>query len=251
MKILATLLLFANLALGLWNYTHGPARPATPRPIHPERLQVVSAATLKAAPALPPVKPTPETPGADVNPGAANMKPKASGAPPVSKPRSAPAASAQSFKKTAFTAPVTARPHRHAQCWDLGPVGRHAAAAALLGRLHLPGRVVRHPGPPAYRLYLPAGTPWPATAALHKLGIKGAYVTHGPSGGAVLSLGVFLREAAARRELRALRAHHVAARIGPFGAPARYYAEVHLSSPSGAFWKRLGAVGHAPCRGGP
>ncbi len=251
MKALAALLLFANLALGLWNYTHGPARPAIPRPIHPERLQVVSAATLKAAPAQPPANPAAQAPGAEANPGAANGGGKAARTPPVSKPEPAAATPARPFKKTAFTAPVTVTTTRPAQCWDLGPLRQHAAAAALLGRLHLPGRIVRRPGPPAYRLYLPAGTPWPARPVLHELGIRGAYVTHAPSGGAVLSLGVFLRETAAARELRALRAHHVAARLGPFGAPARYYAEVHLASASAGFWKRLGPVGHAPCAGGP
>ena len=181
----------------------------------------------------------------------AKATPQAAGTPPASQSKSPPATPSRPFKKTAFMAPVTVTPKRQARCWALGPLGQQAAATTLLGRLHLSGRIVRHPGPPAYRLYLPAGTRWPAATVLHRLGIKGAYVTHGPSGGAVLSLGVFLRQGAAARELQALRAHHLAARLGPFGAPARYYAEVHLSSPSRSFWKRLGAVGHAPCAGGP
>ncbi len=229
MRALAALLLFANLALGLWNYTHRPAAPTTPRPVHPERLQVVSAGALKGAPAPRLAKPAPEASAAKGAPPA-----------PLSKPAPAP------LKKTTFTAPVAAASGARGQCWDLGPIGQQAAAT-LLARLHRPGRVVRHPGPPAYRLYLPAGTPWPAAAALHKLGIAGAYVTHGPSGGAVLSLGVFLRQTAAQRERQVLRTHHVDARVGPFGAPARYYVEVKLSSVPAGFWKRLGSVGHTPC----
>lgn len=234
MRILAALLLFANLALGLWNYTHRPVPPTVPRPVHPERLQVVSAGSSQAMPAPPLIKPVPEAPPVKV-------VPKAATAPPApQKPAPAP------FKKTAFTAAVAAAPGSSGRCWNLGPMGQQAAAA-LLKRLHRPGRIVQHPGPPAYRLYLPAGAPWPAAAALHKLGIVGAYVTHGPSGGAVLSLGVFLRKTAALRERQALHAHHVEARLGPFGAPARYYVEMNLSSVSPAFWRRLGSVGHAPC----
>ncbi|MHB1514041.1 MAG: hypothetical protein ACYCTF_03125 [Acidiferrobacter sp.] len=233
MRILAALLLFANLALGLWNYTHRPVPPAVPRPVHPERLQVVSAESLQATPAPRLIKPVPEAPSAKVAP-----------APPApQKPAPAP------FKKTAFTAAVAAAPGSRGQCWNLGPMGRQAAAA-LLKRLHRPGRIVRHPGPPAYRLYLPAGAPWPSAATLHKLGIVGAYVTHGPSGGAVLSLGVFLRKTAALRERQVLYAHHVDAHLGPFGAPARYDVEMNLSSVSPAFWRQLGSVGHTPCGAG-
>ncbi len=245
MKIVAMLLLFANLALGLWNYTHRPVPPTIPRPVHPARLQVVPAGTLKAAPAPPSGKPVPQLP----LPKAAKAGPQAAADSLAQKTLAPPPASPTAFKKTVFTAHAPMTAGRRGQCWKLGPMGQRATAAALLARLHRPGRVLRRPGPPAYRLYLPAGTAWPVASALHKLGVVGAYVTHGPSGGAVLSLGVFLSKTAAVHEWRTLHAHHVPARIGPFGAPARYYAEVHLSSPSSVFWKRLGSVGHASCEG--
>ena len=72
-------------------------------------------------------------------------------------------------------------------------------------------------------------------------------MTHGPRGGEVLSLGVFLNHAAAIAELRRLRKDHLAVQIAPFGAPIRYYAEIHLAGSPTGLWQRLGSVGHHVC----
>lgn len=237
MKIVVGLLLFANLALGLWNYTHGAVPHPLPRPIHPGRLRVVSRPAAAATAGTPKVAPVP--PSAPL---------RAVPAPPgASRPRAA-----SPLKKAAFTTPgrtIPATPAR--QCWELGPVRRRASAAALLRRSGVRGRVVSHPGPPAYRVYVPAGPPWPSAGALRGLGVAGAYVTHGPAGGEVLSLGVFLQKKAALQELQVLQAHRVAARMGPFGAPPRYYAEIRLPAASRGPFKKLTGIGYRRCAGGP
>ena len=236
MKIVVGLLLFANLALGLWNYTHGAVPHPLPRPIHPGRLRVVSRPAAAATAGTPKVAPVP--PSAPL---------RAVPAPPgASRPRAA-----SPLKKAAFTTPgrtIPATPAR--QCWELGPVRRRASAAALLRRSGVRGRVVSHPGPPAYRVYVPAGPPWPSAGALRRLGVAGAYVTHGPAGGEVLSLGVFLQKKAAMRELRMLHTHHIAARMGPFGAPSHYYVEIHLRAASRGLFKTLTGVRHRRCAAG-
>ncbi len=232
MKIVVGLLLFANLALGLWNYTHGAVPHPLPRPIHPARLRLVPAPAISAAPVRPPGAPLGAMPA-----------PSKAGPPGV----------ASALKKTAFTTPRhNTAPTTHARpCWDLGPVRRRASAVALLRRSGVRGRVVSHPGPPAYRVYLPAGPSWPSADALRRLGVAGAYVTHGPAGGEVLSLGVFLQKKAALQELQVLQAHRVAARMGPFGAPPRYYAEIRLPAASHGLFKKLTGVGHRRCARGP
>jgi hypothetical protein len=241
MKILVGLLLFANLAAGFWNYTHALARHPLPRPIHPERLQVVSGSAgpmagtaLKAAPV--PV-PAPSRPPV--------ARPKALPPPPASRQ---PPQVVSPLKKTAYTPTSHVAPAaRTRQCWELGPVKRRKSAMALLHRTGVAGRVVSRLGRPAYRVYLPAGPAWPPAGALRRLGVVGAYVTHGPAGGEVLSLGVFLRKRAALLQLRALRAHHVAALMGPFGAPQRYYAQIRLSAAPRSLLNKLKGVGHRRC----
>lgn len=236
MKMMAGLLLFANLALALWNYTHEAMFHPLPHPIHPGRLQVVSAPAASATGAAskpPPVRPP-------TAPPAAMPAPSEAGRSVVASP----------LKKTAFTTSRRAAPA--GECWDLGPVGRRTSAIALLRRLGVRGRVVSHPGPPAYRVYLPAGPSWPSAHALRRLGVAGAYVTRGPVGGEVLSLGVFLQKKAAMRELRMLHAHRIAVRVGPFGAPPHYYAEIHLPvAASRKLFKTLTGVRHRHCVGGP
>ena len=239
MKALVGVLLFANLALGLWNYTHQVVGRPRPRAIHPGRLRVVRApAASTAAPA--PTAAPPRSPRAHL--GAVSAPLEAS--PPVAE---------SPLKKTAFATPAHSAPKAHArQCWDLGPVDHRALAVALLRRTGVRGRVVSHPGPPAYRVYVPAGPAWPSADALQGLGVAGAYVTHGPAGGEVLSLGVFLQKKAALRELRILHAHRIAARMGPFGAPPHYYAEIHLRvAASRKLFKTLTGVRHRRCVGGP
>ena len=238
MKTLVGVLLFANLALGLWNYTHQVVGRPLPHPIHPGRLRVVRApAASAAAPA--PKAALSRTPSAPLGAMPAPLE----AGPPVA---------ASPLKKTAFATQARTAPAAHSrQCWDLGPVGHRASAVALLRRTGVRGRVVSRPGPPAYRVYVPAGPPWPSAAVLQGLGVAGAYVTHGPAGGEVLSLGVFLQKKAAMRELRILHAHRIAARMGPFGAPPRYYVEIHLPIASRGLLKKLTGVGHRRCAGGP
>lgn len=248
MKFLVGFLLFLNLALGLWNYTHGPAPVHIPRPIHPERLGVVVASLPEASPARP-LAPMPAMPIPSLGLPANPPVPPKTAAPPQAAPKGGPPAAAHPLKKIAFTKAQAARSPAVSQCWDLGPVAQPAAAAAFLRRAGLRGRVVSRMGPPAYRIYLPAGAAWPDAARLRRLGVSGAYVTHGPAGGEVLSLGVFLSKGAAARELRTLRAHRLAALIGPFAVAARYYAEIRGPSGPQALWKRLAGIGHRPCAG--
>ncbi|WP_298134584.1 hypothetical protein [Acidiferrobacter sp.] len=245
MKILVGLLLFANLALGLWNYIYGPMRAHEPRLIHPQRLQVVPA-QLAAAAGPAPKAPTALSPPAPVSP----VSPQAHQAPAIATPTQPIASPVKTVRPTR---PVSIRPPvplPARQCWDLGPVKRRAAATALLRHIGLYGRVVSHPGAPAYRVYLPVGTPWPSVAMLHRLGVVGAYVTHGPAGGEVLSLGVFLQKKAALQQLHTFRAHSIAARIGAFGAPIHYYAQTHATLSAGLL-KKLAGVGHRGCRSLP
>ncbi len=235
MKGLVGVLLFANLALGLWNYTHEVVARPLPRPIHPRRLGIVRAPAAQAAAPAPKAAPT-RPPRAQLGVMPAPLE----AAPPVV---------ASPLKKTAFATRAHVAPAAQArQCWDLGPVGHRALAVALARRTGGGGRVVSRPGPPAYRVYLPAGPSWPSAVALRGLGVAGAYVTHGPAGGEVLSLGVFLQKKAAMRELRMLQAHHVAARMGPFGAPPHYYVEIHLRvAASRRLFKTLTGVRHRRC----
>ena len=237
MKALVGVLLFANLALGLWNYTHQVVGRPLPRPIHPRRLQVVRAPAASTAAPAPKAAPS-QTPRAPLGAMAAPLE-------------AGPSVVASPLKKTAFATHAHIAPAAHSrQCWDLGPVGHRASAVALLRRTGMRGRVVSRPGPPAYRVYLPAGPSWPSSDALRGVGVAGAYVTHGPAGGEVLSLGVFLQKKAAMRELRMLHAHHIAARMGPFGAPPHYYAEIHLQAASRGLLKTLTGVQHRRCAGG-
>ena len=237
MKALVGVLLFANLALGLWNYTHQVVARPLPHPIHPGRLRVVRAPAASTAAPAPKAAPS-QTPSAPLGAMPAPLE----AAPPVA---------ASPLKKTAFATQARSAPAAHSrQCWDLGPVGHRAAAVALLRRTGVRGRVVSRPGPPAYRVYVPAGPPWPSAAVLQGLGVAGAYVTHGPAGGEVLSLGVFLQKKAAMRELRMLHTHHIAARMGPFGAPSHYYIEIHLRAASRGLFKTLTGVRHRRCAAG-
>ncbi len=224
MKLAIGILAFLNLALGAWIYTHGAERVHAPRPVHPELLRIVGTPT--AAPPRPPIRPAPAPPA---------PQPPASPAPvPATRP----------LKKAVFErATLAAR----GVCVRLGPLASPAAALRLLQRLKLPGRWVEGPGSPAYRLYLPIGRPWPPAARLAAAGVRGAYVTHGPSGGEVLSLGVFVERSAARRERLILRAHGIDPSLAAFGAPGPFYAEIRSAIPRVAFGKRLGAVGPHRC----
>lgn len=114
-------------------------------------------------------------------------------------------------------------------------------------RLHVTGRVLTRLGPPAYRVFLPVGRPWPSAAALARVGVRGAYVAHGPTGSEVLSLGVFLKRQAALVEARYLQSRHLPVLIAPFGAPTHYYDRVRFTKVSAALWRKLGSVGHAVC----
>lgn len=231
MKGWVAVLLLANIGLALWDY--GWARPpvAAPRPLHVGRMRRVE-------PGLRARTPPPAPPVVAPAPGAA----AAPRPPKVQRPLTSPGARPRppGASKTASAAAQTT-------CWRLGPVLQRAEALGLLRRLHLSGRVSRLLGPPAYRVFLPVGAPWPSAAVLAKAGVRGAYVTHGPTGAEVLSLGVFLRRAAARAWARSLQSRHLPVRLAPFGAPTHYYDKVRLVHVPAGFWGKLGPIGHSVC----
>ena len=251
MKALILLLLLLNIGFGLWEYSHTQAPIGAPPPLHANRLRLAvgNATATPLIPVAPAVKAT-------------NLKPTTLKALPalaqtlkaaahqVSEGR-LPAMKAPAPIKVPLQTPLKSvrRPVQPVStCWQLGPVAKRDQAVQLMRRLHLTGRVLTVAGPPAYRVFLAATGPWPSAQVLAHLGVRGAYVTHGPTGGEVLSLGVFLEHDAAMRELRHLRKGHLAARIAPFGAPTHYYDKVHLTEVPAGFWHSLGSVGHHVCR---
>lgn len=235
MKWWVAVLLLGNIGLALWDY--GWARPpvAAPSPLHARRLQRVPPG---AQPLALPKVPVPAPTGTAVAPAApsAQRPPKAKGPAKSARGRSRPSVPPKRAPAAAQTA-----------CWRLGPVLQRAQAVSLLRRLHLSGQVFSRLGPPAYRVFLPVGAPWPSVAVLASDGVRGAYVTHGPTGAEVLSLGVFLQRAAALAEVRLLQSRHLAVRLAPFGAPTHYYDTVRLARVSVGFWRKLGPIGHAVC----
>lgn len=234
MKALAGVLLLLNVGLGLWIAGHRTSEDQAPPPWHAQRLQAVPDRNLPSA-----RKPLFSHALAARPPGRSVGRALSGSSPPRT-----------SLKRTSFAEDVSARPSRELKlgsCWELGPLATPRRGRTLLHRLHLKGRVVARMGPPAYRVFLPLGTPWPDAFALKRLGVQGAYTTHGPTGGEVLSLGVFLKKGAALREVRALRARQLLVHVAPFGAPSYYYDKVRLRTVSAAFWRRIGGVRHRPC----
>ncbi len=238
MKWWVAVLLLANIGLALWGYGWAPQPVAAPRPLHARRLQWVVPG---AQPLALPLAPAPAATGLAAAPVApvapvAQRPPKARRPAPSARGRSSPPVVPKAAPAAAQTA-----------CWRLGPVLQRAQAVSLLRRLHLSGQVFSRLGPPAYRVFLPVGAPWPSAAVLVSDGVRGAYVTHGPTGAEVLSLGVFLKRAAALAEVRLLQSRHLAVRLAPFGAPTHYYDTVRLARVSVGFWRKLGPIGHAVC----
>lgn len=216
MKILMVALLLANVAVGLWGYLDAP--PA--RPVPPVRHR----AQLRRV-----------TPG----PAASAPSPAQRAVPSALPPA---AATTAALRAVLVTTPSTG-------CWRLGPLASRPRAQDLLRSLRLTGRVVAAAAVVrAWRVYLSARTPWPSVAALAHLGIDGAYVVRGPTGGQVLSLGVFTNIGAARRWQRQLAADHLVTHRAPLTTPRPYYDEVVMHRPLPAFWRRLGLVGHRRCR---
>jgi len=226
MKALVLLLLFLNIGLGLWVYGYSQPPTGVPLPLHADRLHLVSGVAPVSLP------PTQAAPSKTAAPNALAVPP----AVPVPKAPPRPVVDVANRK-----------PSSQAGCWRLGPVPRRDEALRLLHQLHLTGHVLSRAGAPAYRIFLPAAIHWPSAQILTHLGVRGAYVTHGPAGGEVLSLGVFVSHAAATAELRHLRKGHLVAQIAPFGAPTHYYDEVRLARVPAGLWRRLGSVGHHLC----
>ncbi|MDA8362127.1 MAG: hypothetical protein M0Z44_09130 [Gammaproteobacteria bacterium] len=203
MKIAFLFLLLANAALGVWGYLHVSAGVIAPAPYHPGRL-------------------------VRWQPPAAAVRPPAPAAAPATHPP-APAA-----KKPAQPKPAAAPVH----CWRFGPFATRARAVAFLG--HQPGAVHVQAGHvTAYRVFLPVSMTWPDAVQLRADGVQGAYVTRGPRGGRVLSLGVFNNRAATRRYRGDLLRHGLRARQAALVSPAQYYADLLTrSSLNGALVKR-------------
>lgn len=236
MKWWVAVLLLGNIGLALWDY--GWARPpvAAPSPLHAGRMRRVEPGVHARTPSPAPVAPAPPVVAPAPRAAAVHRPPKAQR--PLKSPGARPRP--QGASKTASAAAQTT-------CWRLGPVLRRAEALGLLRRLHLSGRVFSRLGPPAYRVFLPVGAPWPSAAVLASDGVRGAYVTHGPTGAEVLSLGVFLKRAAALAEVRYLQSRRLAVLVAPFGAPTHYYDKVRLARVSVGFWRQLGLIRHRVC----
>ncbi len=246
MKWLVAVLLLANIGLALWVYGREPSLPAAPHPLHAKLLRRVSPGKRPLTQAPAPI-PIPAAPAPVPDAGAKH--PAKAGRP--GKPLHAPQAGLppkplQRRPRPQVLPPAVSAGAKTA-CWQLGPVLGRARAVRLLRRLHVPGRVVSRLGPPAYRVFLPVGAPWPSAAVLVRAGVRGAYVAHGPTGAEVLSLGVFLKHAAALAEARHLQSRHLAVLIAPFGAPTHYYDRVRLTRVSAALWRKLGPIGHTVC----
>ncbi|MHB1567233.1 MAG: hypothetical protein ACYCXG_11070 [Acidiferrobacter sp.] len=219
MKILMVALLLANIAVGLWGYLDAPPTRSAPPVRHRAQLRRVTPGPAALAP----------------SPPQRAMSPASASPPPA-----APAATA--LRAVLVTTPPVA-------CWRLGPLASRPRAQRLFQSLRLTGRVVAAAAVVhAWRVYLGASTPRPSVATLAHLGIDGAYVARGPTGGQVLSLGVFTHIDAARRWQRQLAADHLVTRRAPLAAPRLYYDEVVMRRPPPAFWRRLGLVGHRRCR---
>lgn len=221
-------LLLANIGLALWDYGWAPPSAVAPRALHAARLRQVVPGPRPPAPAPAPAITAP-APAAHHPVKAKRPAKPLPGRPQPLVPRKPTPAAAQTA------------------CWRLGPVLQRARAVDLLRRLHISGRVFSLLGPPAYRVFLPVGVPWPSAAVLARAGVRGAYVTHGPTGAEVLSLGVFLKRAAAVAEARHLQSRHLPVLLAPFGAPTHYYDKVRLRDASAAFWRKLGPIGHTVC----
>lgn len=249
MKWLLAVLLLTNMGLALWDYDRGPPLALTPHPVHPQLMQRVLAGAQS-----PPLTPHPSvivpTGSASRRVSGAGAKRRVQGKEP-GKPPHAPKASRSRKPLHRRTLSQLPPVMRHAatktDCWQLGPVLGRARAVHLLHRLHVTGRVLSRLGPPAYRVFLPVGIPWPSAAVLAKAGVRGAYVAHGPTGAEVLSLGVFLKRPAAQALVRTLQSQHLPALIAPFGAPTHYYDQVRLPRVSAALWHTLGPIGHTVC----
>ncbi|MHB8255291.1 MAG: hypothetical protein ACYDEV_16780 [Acidiferrobacter sp.] len=244
MKALVLILLFLNVAFGLWEYER-PVAAGVPRPVHAERLRLVPRTAVTTPPALKPPDPLVLAPQALPAPPSSTPPPKA---PAVATPGPARPAPAVATPLKPVADLVSRAAALRAGCWQLGPFPGRAQALYLLHRLRLLGHVFSRVGAPAYRVFLPVAVPWPSAQILMHLGVRGAYVTHGPAGGEVLSLGVFVNRAAAITEFNHLRKGHLAVRMAPFGAPTHYYAKIHLARIPAGLWQRLGSVGHHVCR---
>ncbi|MDA8389773.1 MAG: hypothetical protein M0Z76_03400, partial [Gammaproteobacteria bacterium] len=132
-------------------------------------------------------------------------------------------------------------------CWRFGPFATRARAVALLKHRH--GAIAVQPGRvTAYRVFLPVSMAWPDAARLRADGVQGAYVTRGPRGGRVLSLGVFNNLASTRRYRGSLLRHGLRAQQAALVTATHYYADLLArSSLSGA----LAALPHTACAAPP
>lgn len=261
MKAAIWVLLLVNIALGLWVYGHSSGSLVAPVPIHPHRMRLASngvprppaaaAPSARIAGPKPPVPPQGSALGGLARKGPKTPLPRSPA--PKARPTSIMTEASQGFMQPVVdTMRVTNA--TAARCWRVGPFVSRSQATALLVRDHLAGRLATELGPPVYRVFLPSSTPWPKSGALRRIGIRGAYVTHGPAGGEVLSLGVFVERKAALHEAAAIRrasflgrARH-AVHIAAFGAPTQYYEDVSLVGDHAALWRRLGPIKHRLCR---
>jgi len=257
MKILVGILLLLNLGLGLWLYEPPAGARLAPPSIHPNRLMVVARGEAVPVPTPAPLRPASSSPSPQAGAAAPASPPPASGKGRAATSESAHPQSIPSvIEKTAFVQKTqktqsSTRPQAAPaanRCWELGPLSDRPQALALLHRLHLKGIVFKRIGPAAYRVFLSVGPAWPTRKTLRRLGVKGAYTTHGPAGGEVLSLGVFLQKKAALREVGLLRKGGIHPRMAAFGAPDHYFARVMLRPVSAHFWRSVG-TGHAVCSG--
>ncbi len=215
MKITFLFMLLANVALGIWGYMRAAEPPAAPPPYRPARLVHWA----------PPASPKP--------------------APPVA-PQAPAVPQAPAAPKSSHAAPETSS-LQPMHCWRFGPFRSHAQAAAFL--LHRHGAVEVRPGRvAAYRVFLSAAVSWPDRVHLEADGVRGAYVTRGPRGGRILSLGVFNNEAATRRYRSALLHDGLHTLQAALVTPSHYYVHLFTVTPLPA---GIAVMPHAACAAPP